>query len=190
LLEGLRQCCDRQGGRATYLRLSTRPIDQSLLDPALHRLGLDELRRQALLGGYRLIDRHDHRDHPRAPLLQIAASGAVMPEAAAAADYLRREGVAVNLLNLTSPRRLYERWRAGGDLAWLIPPAEAAAPIITVHDAASHALAWLGAVYGAPVTALGVDGFGQSGGREALYRAFGLDVESIVAAGFAAVDRT
>jgi pyruvate dehydrogenase E1 component len=190
LLEGLRQCCDRQGGRATYLRLSTRPIDQSLLDPALHRLGLDELRRQALLGGYRLIDRHDHRDHPRAPLLQIAASGAVMPEAAAAADYLRREGVAVNLLNLTSPRRLYERWRAGGDLAWLIPPAEAAAPIITVHDAASHALAWLGAVYGAPVTALGVDGFGQSGGREALYRAFGLDVESIVAAGFAAADRT
>jgi pyruvate dehydrogenase E1 component len=188
LLEGLRQCCDRRHGRATYLRLSTRPIDQALLDPALRRLGLEELRRQVLLGGYRLIDRHDHADHARAPLLQIAASGAVMPEAAAAAAYLRREGVAVNLLNLTSPRRLYERWRAGGDLSWLIPRDEAAAPIITVHDAASHALAWLGAVYGAPVTALGVDGFGQSGGREPLYRSFGLDVESIVAAGFAAVD--
>ena len=28
LLEGLRQCCDRQSGKSTYLRLSTKPIDQ------------------------------------------------------------------------------------------------------------------------------------------------------------------
>ncbi|NTU80526.1 MAG: pyruvate dehydrogenase [Chloroflexales bacterium] len=193
LLEGLRQCCDREGGRATYLRLSTRPIDQGLLEPALRRLGADELRRQALLGGYRLIDRRDYDDHPRAPVVQIAASGALIPEAVAAAAYLRREGVAANVLNLTSARRLYERWRAGGPgpaapLAWLIPPDEARAPIVTVHDGASHALAWLGGVSGAPLTALGVDRFGQSGARDDLYRLFQIDVESIVAAGFAAAD--
>jgi pyruvate dehydrogenase E1 component len=121
-------------------------------------------------------------------VVQLATCGALIPEALAAAAYLRHEGVAVNVLNLTSPRRLYERWRGGGDLAWLIPPNEAAAPIVTVHDAASHALAWLGGVYGAPVTALGVDGFGQSGGRDALYKAFAIDTESIIAAAFAATD--
>ncbi len=188
LLEGLRQCCDRERGRATYLRLSTRPIDQALLEPALARLGLAELRRQTLLGGYRLVDRHDHADHPQAPVVQIAAAGALIPEAVAAAAYLRREGVAANVLNLTSARRLYEGWRAGEPLAWLIPPDEARAPIVTVHDGASHALAWLGSVNGAPVWPLGVDAFGQSGARDALYRAFQIDVESIVAAGFAAAD--
>jgi pyruvate dehydrogenase E1 component len=192
MLEALRQCADRSAGRATYLRLSTRPIDQALLQPALRRLGPEELRRQTLLGGYRLVDRRDHDDDPRAPVVQIATSGTLVPEAVAAAAYLRREGVAVNVLNLTSPRRLYERWRGGAGgapLAWLIPPDEAAAPIVTVHDAASHALAWLGGVYGAPTTALGVDGFGQSGGRDDLYRAFGIDSESIIAAAFAAADR-
>ncbi|HMQ35192.1 MAG TPA: 1-deoxy-D-xylulose-5-phosphate synthase N-terminal domain-containing protein, partial [Chloroflexaceae bacterium] len=143
LLEGLRQCCDREAGRGTYLRLTTRPIDQGLMEPALARLGLAELRRQALLGGYRLVDRRDHDDHPRAPVVQIAAAGAVIPEAVAAAAYLRREGVAVNVLNLTSPRRLYEAWRAwdgrgGFPGPWLIPPDEAGAPIVNVLDSASH----------------------------------------------------
>lgn len=188
LLEAIRQCADREHGRATYLRLSTRPIDQSLLAPTLQRLGANELRRQVLAGGYRLVDRRDFADHPDAPVVQIATAGTLVPEAVAAADYLRREGVAVNVLNLTSPRRLYETWKAGAPLAWLIPPDEAAAPIVTVHDGASHALAWLGSVHGAPVTALGVDSFGQSGARDALYRAFRLDRDSIVEAAFAAAD--
>ena len=57
LLEALRQCCDREHGLSTYLRLSTKPIDQTLMDEALARLGEDELRRQVLLGGYRIVDR-------------------------------------------------------------------------------------------------------------------------------------
>jgi pyruvate dehydrogenase E1 component len=189
LLEAMRQIADRKGGRATYLRLSTRPIDQELLAPALRRLGPGELRRQLLLGGYRLLDRRDHADHPAAPVVQIATAGALVPEALAAAAYLRREGVAVNVLNLVSPRRLYERWRGGDSLEWLIPADEARAPVVTVHDAASHALAWLGGVNGAALTALGVDSFGQSGGRDDLYRAFKIDTESIIAAAFAAADR-
>jgi len=193
LLEALWLCADRANGKASYLRLSTRPIDQSLLRPALQRLGPAELRAQALRGGYRLVDRRDHADDPRAPVVQLAAAGAVIPEAVAAAEYLRREGVAANVLNLTSPRRLYASWQAARQsgkpaLPWLIPAEERAAPIVTVHDAASHALAWLGAVNGAPVTALGVDGFGQSGGRDDLFRAFGIDRDGIVAAAFDAVD--
>ncbi len=56
LLDALRECCDRVHGRSTYLRLSTKKIDQQLLEPAFQRLGKEELRRQVLAGGYRLIE--------------------------------------------------------------------------------------------------------------------------------------
>jgi pyruvate dehydrogenase E1 component len=50
LLDGLRECFDREKGRAMYLRLSTRPIDQQLMEPALRRLGEARLRQQMLAG--------------------------------------------------------------------------------------------------------------------------------------------
>src|SRR5690606_33803325 len=57
LLQALRECCDREHGRSTYLLLSTKTFDQSLFDQPLARLGEQELERQVLAGGYRLIDR-------------------------------------------------------------------------------------------------------------------------------------
>jgi pyruvate dehydrogenase E1 component len=188
LLEGLRQCLDRKYGASTYLRLSTKPIDQRLLEPALARLGRDALHRQMLAGGYalRMAD---------APMLNLVTCGVMLPEALAAADYLESEGVAVNVINLTSPRRAYDAWHAAmarGDhthvLAELLPPAARGAPILTVHDAAPHALAWLGGVFGQKTHALGVTKFGQSGYRDDLYKLFHIDAMSIAAAGFALVD--
>lgn len=201
LLEALRQCCDFRYGRSTYLRLSTRPIDQELLVPARQRLGEATLRRQVLAGGYRLVDWREAAPEHGDYVVHIAATGVMLPEAVAAAAYLKREGVAANVLCLTSPRRLFETWQAFrraqvrgasdgavGPFDWLILPEERRAPIITVHDAASHALAWLGSVHGAPVTALGVDDFGQSGTRAELYRHFGIDTEAIIEAAFTALD--
>ena len=60
---------------------------------------------------------------------------------------------------------------------WLILPEERRAPIITVQDAASHALSFLGGIFGVPVISLGVDEFGQSGRLGDLYHATGIDVE-------------
>jgi pyruvate dehydrogenase E1 component len=45
---------------------------------------------------------------------------------------------------------------------------------VTVHDAASHALAWLGSVFGQRTLPVGVDQFGQSGAIVDLYDAFDL----------------
>jgi pyruvate dehydrogenase E1 component len=45
-------------------------------------------------------------------------------------------------------------------------------------------------VFGAPVTALGVDAFGQSGARQDLYRHYHIDTQSIVAAAFDALDNS
>jgi pyruvate dehydrogenase E1 component len=188
LLEGLRQCCDRENGRSTYLRLSTKPIDQSLLKPALERLGSAELERQALAGGY--VIRPAVTGEPQ---VHLVTCGAMVPEVIAAAEVLEREGVGANVIHLLSPRRAFADWqqhRHDGNhhLARLIPPEKRGAPIITVLDGASHALAWAGSVFGQRTISLGVDKFGQSGARSDVYRYMHIDIDSILATAFAAVD--
>jgi pyruvate dehydrogenase E1 component len=62
-----------------------------------------------------------------------------------------------------------------------------AVPIVTVHDAASHAMAWLGSALGVPSVPLGVDSFGQSGTVHELYELHDLLPGSIVNAALAAL---
>ena len=185
-----------KGGDSLYLRLTTRPIDQTPFEDALGRLGRDELRDHVLAGGYRLVD-------PAGPAdIIIAASGAVMPEAVAAADQLRAEGVVAAVIDVTSLGRLYGGWtkaqrdavarqersRSGFHLAHLIPPAERRVPIVTVHDAASHSMAWLGSVFGQRTVPVGVDSFGQSGTIAELYGLFGLLPDQLVTAALVALE--
>jgi pyruvate dehydrogenase E1 component len=202
-MEAIRQCCDREHGLASYLRLTTKQVDQALIEPALARLGEERLRADVLAGGYRLVDWRDRADQvdPRS-LVQIAAAGTVVPEAVRAAESLAAEGVAANVLNLTSVDRLYDDLtsarrrglRAGADgwdagqIGRLIPPEERAAPIVTVLDGASHTLAFLGSAFGAPVVPLGVDAMGQSGTMADLYREYGIDADHIVNAALMALD--
>lgn len=195
LLEGVRQCFDRVHGRPLYLRLSTRPIDQTPFQAAIARMGVDTLRDHALAGAYVLATWRDtHPELRDAPRVMLCASGTVIPEALAAAAQLWHEGVAVDVVNIVSARMLYERYsqaRRNGEtdpLAWLFADEQRRMPMVTVHDAASHALAWMGSVYGSPLTSLGVDDFGQSGSRDALYQHFHIDTASIVTAVFDAID--
>ena len=190
MLEALRQCCDREQGRATYLRLSTKQITQDLLTPALTRLGEAELRKQVLAGGYRLWEgRSDDSRQVRKPVAQIVTTGVMVPEAIDAAQRLQAQGLPVNVINLTSQRRLFETWRETkrdqsetAPFSWLIPPDERDTPMVTVHDGASHALAWVGSTFGVPVVPLGVDAFGQSGTQADLYRHYEIDAQAIMEA--------
>lgn len=199
MVEALRQCCDRKRGRATYFRLTTKQVDQGLMAEAVERLGEETLRRQVLAGGYRLVDwRTAAPALPRSRLVHLVCAGAMTPDTMAAAAHLAGQGIPANVLNLTSAQLLYEAWRSGGGstreddspFAWLLPPDERHAPIVTVLDGASHALAWLGGVYGMRTYPLGVDAFGQSGARADLYRHYGIDAASIAAAARHALTRS
>ena len=53
-MEGDRGLRRRAAGFSTYLRLTTRPVEQALADPIRERLGEEEWRRQVLAGGYLL----------------------------------------------------------------------------------------------------------------------------------------
>lgn len=195
LCDGLARLGDPDG-ESLYLRLSTRPIDQTPFDEAIMRIGRDRLRSDVLAGGYRLID-------PLGPAdVVIAATGAVMPEALEAVRQLTDEGVAAALVDVTNLGRLYRGWSAthrsavgsasradsGFHLARLIPPPERTAPIVTAHDAASHSMAWLGSVFGQRTVPVGVDEFGQSGTIDELYEVFGLRAEQLVVAALVALD--
>ncbi len=203
LLEGIRGCSEPSKGFSTYLRLTTREIDQDLVAPLVARLGGAEWRSQVLAGGYRLIEARELApDLPDdAPIVNIMAVGAVIPEAIQAVRWLVREEVAANLIVVTSQERLaaelHERRLAAIRNGWpddlphlgtLIPLAERGAPIVTVADAASHALAFVGSAFGSPVVPLGVDVFGQSGTIPDLYAFVGIDRDHIVEAALLAID--
>ena len=198
LLEGLRQCLDREDGVSTYLRLSTRGIAQRAFDDVLGRLGEAELRRQVVSGGYRLVEPTLDGNAPR---VILAASGPILPEVVQAAAELADEGVAATVVNVTSADRLYADWRSSrlnairsstvpddvGHLQKLISSEERRAPIVTVIDGASHSLAFLGAVFGQRTVPLGMDRFGQSGARPDLYDYAGIDTGHIVNAALVAL---
>lgn len=183
---------------AYYLRLTTRPIDQAPFDAARRRLGDTVLRRAVLAGGYRLVDASAYDLPAGSPTVHLVGSGAVLPEVLAAAAELAEEGIVAHVVDVTSLDRLYKAWqrtlRQGvrtatapsipGALRTCFPDR---APLVTVHDAASHAMAWLGSALGVPAVSLGVDAFGQSGTVHDLYAAHDLDPGSIVNAALAAL---
>jgi pyruvate dehydrogenase E1 component len=70
----------------------------------------------------------------------------------------------------------------------LINTDERRLPILTVQDASSHAMSWLGSVFGQPVVPIGVDRFGESGTINELYESFGLLPDQIVNSGIAATN--
>lgn len=197
--------CDALGqltepdGESVYLRLSTRSIDQAPFERARQRLGDDRLRQQILEGGYLLRDPHPPAD---AWTVTLCASGAVMPEVLRAAAELEGEGVAAAVVDITSLDRLHRGWRASRRrsvrraqgpendflLPRILPPAHRRAPMVTVHDAASHAMSWVGSPLGAPVVPLGVDAFGQSGSIHDLYGEHDLLPGCIVNAALTALD--
>ncbi len=186
---------------AFYFRLTTRPIDQTPFNAAKERLGEALLRSQVLAGAYRLIDgRENVHDvgEEKAPVVHLVGVGAVLPEVIQAAKELASEGVIAHVIDVTSPGRLYGSWqrtlkqgiRTASTPSFpgsLRPIFSERAPIVSVHDGASHAMSWLGSALGMPQVAMGVDSFGQSATIGDLYKIHDLDYGSIVNGALAAL---
>jgi pyruvate dehydrogenase E1 component len=177
---------DETGG-SVYLRLSTRPIEQP------QRAMTPELRQAIVDGAYWM-----RKPGPNAQVV-VAYTGAVAPEAIQAIGLMGEDRRDVGLLAVTSADRLNAGWTAAmrarerglaharshveQQLAELPPHCG----IVTVLDGHPAALGWLGAVHGHRTRALGVEHFGQTGSIADLYRHYGIDANSIVAAAQAIV---
>jgi len=123
------------------------------------------------------------------------------PEALAAAAELDEEGVTASVVHVTSPDRMYDSWQSGyvsamasartvrtpSQLHRLVPVGERHRPVVSVHDAASHSLAWIGSALGTRQYTLGVDRFGESGTIADLHEVTGISAGSVVNAALIAI---
>jgi pyruvate dehydrogenase E1 component len=186
---------------AFYFRLTTRSIDQQPFYDAKQRIGEVTLRSQVLAGAYKLVDGRvalTKQDDYLAPVVFLACSGAVIPEVLAAAKQLAEEGVIAHVIDITSLGRVFGSWQRTlkqGIRTASTPSLPGVlrttftekAPIVSIHDGSSHAMAWLGSALGMPQVAMGVDSFGQSGNIPDLYAMNDLNSESIVNGALAAL---
>ena len=171
---------DDPNGESTYLRLSTRNIEQVEREN-------DDWQEGALQGAYWL------REPGASSEAAIVAMGAVMPEALAAWEDLREDIPGLGLMSVTSPDLLHRGWTAAQAARWdgehrpshierLLSELGRNAGLVTIADAAPASLSWLGGVLGQRVAPLGVDRFGQTGNLADLYAAYRLDGAAITEA--------
>ncbi|MFD6058678.1 transketolase-like TK C-terminal-containing protein, partial [Rhodococcus wratislaviensis] len=172
----------RPDGSSSYLRLSTRPVDQTLAAVPTDPAARERRRRQVVAGAYTLR-RTD------TPAVTLVGMGAVITETLTAADRLAEQGIAADVVCVTSPGLLFEAVQARRGLAdgpsWILDqvfPADRAAPMVTVLDGHPHTLAFLTGINHVPGAALGVSRFGQVGSLDDVYRYHGIDTDSIVRA--------
>jgi pyruvate dehydrogenase E1 component len=179
----------RPDGSSSYLRLTTRPVDQSLAQVPADPVARERRRKQVIGGGYRLR-------RAAAPEAAIAAMGALVPEALEAAQRLSALGHDCDVLVITSPDLVFRASQArrglGEGPSWIVDslfPADRARPLVTVLDGHPHTLAFLGSLSGGPAAHLGVSTFGQSGDLAEVYRHHGIDADSIAMAVLDLLDR-
>lgn len=166
-------------GGSTYLRLSTRAIDQVTREDDVWVDG-------ALKGAYWL------RKPTAGSKLAIVYSGVIAPEAMAAHDMLLDDEPGAGLLAVTSPGLLHHDWTRSGRARWtgeggtgshiagLLSDLAPDAGLVTMLDGAPGALSWLGSVHGHRVRALGIEAFGQTGDLPDLYAKYRLDPDAVM----------
>src|ERR1700744_2428681 len=168
-------------GGSTYLRLSTRSIDQ------VQRIMTPDMQHDITEGAYWL-----RKPGPNAEVI-IAYTGAVAPEAIEATGLIGESRREVGLLAITSVDLLHSGWTGARKLRRdrrgvqhlshiekLLAPLPRDCGIVTVIDGHPAALGWLGSVRGHRVEALGVEHFGQPGTIDDLYRHHGIDANAII----------
>jgi len=172
---------DAAGG-ATYLRLSTRPIEQ-------HQSKRDEAFRQGVIDGAYWL----REPGPNAEVV-IIYQGAVAPAAIEAAWRIGGDRRDIGVLAVTSADRLHGGWAASSrakmngnptaraHIDRLLRTLPSHCLLITVIDGHPATLSWMGAVAGHRLIPLGVDHFGQTGRIADLHRHFHIDADAIVAA--------
>jgi pyruvate dehydrogenase E1 component len=180
----LDQLQDRVDGRPIYLRLTTNPIAQPEIDFD------DRLRRQVIEGGYWLRDYRREPDYLERDRFAIVASGVMVDQAVKASEALREDGVYANVVNVTSPGRLFQGWNAyqlarlkgPAELPYVMElfPPEDRLPIVSVLDGHPLTFEWLGTALGVRQIALGTTKFGESGDIASLYRKMHIHADDII----------
>jgi pyruvate dehydrogenase E1 component len=179
----LRQLADRQQAESVYVRLTTKALRQQEVPNTA------AWRRQVLEGGYWLRDYRQQADYHTKPHLHLFASGVMLAEVLSASEAALEDDIYANVINITSPDRLFRGWMAQcrgarhqGYLDELLPPEDRQVPAVTLLDGHPLTLAWLGTIMQAPLRALGVTAFGESASLPDLYHKHQIDADAVLGA--------
>ena len=123
--------------------------------------------------------------------ITIVFSGVMAPEVLEAIEILKEDMLDVSVLSITSADRLYKNWkeaqkqRSMGNkilsrIEELFLDTLSESVIVTLIDAHSSSLTWIGGAVGKKTVSLGVDEFGQSGNLQDLYNHYDIDADEIV----------
>ena len=179
-----------------FIRLSTRPIDQTMLPVPEDPIELSTLKRRVIDGCYRLR----RASQAFSERVHIFAVGAIVPEALAAIPLLEEEGISPNIFAVTSPGRLFKRSLAAArseienarhihDPFQLLGPDETTTPVVTAMDGHPHTMSFIGSALNCPSSNLGVERFGESGTIGDLYNVMRIDAEAIASASIGLLSR-
>ncbi|ART72818.1 pyruvate dehydrogenase [Mycobacterium dioxanotrophicus] len=190
----LLSCIGRLGrpdGSSSYVRLSTRPVDQTLASVPDDGAARERRRKHVVAGAYLL------RRVGGIPQVTLVGMGAMITEALQAADRLAEQSIGADVVCVTSPGLLFDALQARRGLSkspsWILDqifPADRAAPMVTVLDGHPHTLAFLTGINNVAGAALGVSRFGQVGSLDDVYRYHGIDTDSIVSAALDLAERS
>ncbi len=169
----------RPEGSSVYIRLSTRNI------PQITREINKSLEGEILSGGY-WLEKPKNKSN-----ITIVFSGVMAPEVLEAIEILKEDMLDVSVLSITSADRLYKNWkeaqkqRSMGNkilsrIEELFLDTLSESVIVTLIDAHSSSLTWIGGAVGKKTVSLGVDEFGQSGNLQDLYNHYDIDADAIV----------
>jgi pyruvate dehydrogenase E1 component len=166
-------------GSSVYLRLSTRNISQ------IKRQVNKDLEEQILSGGY-WLEKPKNKSN-----ITIIFSGVMATEVFEAVKILQEDDLNISILSITSSDRLYKNWRASqkerskgikivSRIEELFTDTEKNSVIVSIMDAHSSSLTWIGGAVGKKTISLGVDEFGQSGNLKDLFHNYSIDADAIV----------
>ena len=171
---------ERVEGGSTYLRLSTRQLEQ------IDRETTESFVLEVLAGAYWAEPPTDDAS------IALVYCGAIEPEVRAAWEILIEDVPGAGLLAVTSPDVLHADWAKSGRAVWtgersgpsqierLLGHLRPDAKLVTIIDGAPSTLSWLGSVDGRRIRALGTERFGQTGDLPDLYDEYRLDAEAIL----------
>ena len=165
----------KKEGSSIYFRLSTKKLIQP------ERKLSQKNKMDIVTGCYWL-----HKPKTSQPIILIC-TGVMIGEVEKLQDEITKEEIDLGILIATSPDRLYLDWLNSKDnntTSHIEKTLQAynnrSTALITIIDAHSSSLAWIGSVLGQRVYPMGLNKFGQSGDLDEIYKYTNIDFKSII----------
>ena len=164
----------KKEGSSIYFRLSTKKLIQP-------ERKLSQKNKQNIIKGCYWL----YKPKTSQPIILIC-TGVMIGEVEKLKEEITEEEIDIGILIATSPDKLYSDWinsknnNTSSHIEKILELYTRNTALITIIDAHSSSLAWIGSVLGHRVYPMGLSKFGQSGELDEIYKYTNIDFKSII----------